>query len=92
MTYGTAYVDLEADAASFELTVRALAEGNSIRSTARIVQLDKDTVRAWLQRAAHQCWLVTLSHWQRLHVTECQLDELWSFVHTKELGGLPLTC
>lgn len=25
-----------------------------------------------------------LSHWQHLHVTACQLDELWSFVHTTE--------
>lgn len=22
--------------------------------------------------------------WRNLHVTECQLDELWSFVHTQE--------
>ena len=25
-----------------------------------------------------------LAFWQRLPVAECQLDELWSFVHTKE--------
>jgi IS1 family transposase len=25
-----------------------------------------------------------LSLWRNLHVIECQLDELWSFVHTKE--------
>lgn len=42
LTYGTAYFDLEADPAIFELTVRALAEGNSIHSTARIVQIDKE--------------------------------------------------
>lgn len=84
LTYGTAYFDLEADPAIFELTVRALAEGNSIHSTARIVPIDKDTVCAWLNRAAHHCRLVMLYHWQNLHVTECQLDELWSFVQTKE--------
>lgn len=94
LTYGTAYFDLEADATIFELAVRALAEGNSIHSTARIVQLDKDTVSAWLHRAAHQSRLVTLFHWQHLHVTECQLDELWSFVHTKEqnLASAKLWC
>jgi IS1 family transposase/transposase-like protein len=84
LTYGTAYFDLEADPALFELAVRALAEGNSIHSTARIVQIDKDTVSAWLNRAAHQCRLVMLYHWRNLSITECQLDELWSFVHTKE--------
>jgi IS1 family transposase/transposase-like protein len=84
LTYGTAYFDLEADPALFELTVRALAEGNSIQGTARIVQIDKDTVCAWLTRAAQQCRWVVLSHWRELTVTECQLDELWSFVHTKD--------
>ena len=66
------------------VTIRALAEGNSIHSTARIVQIDKDTVCDWLNRAAQHCRLVCLSLWQQLHVTECQLDELWSFVHTQE--------
>ena len=84
LTYGTAYFDLEADLALFELTVRALAEGNSIQGTARIVQIDKDTVRAWLTRAAQQCRWVVLSHWRELTVTECQLDELWSFVHIQD--------
>lgn len=84
LSYGTAYYGLESDPAIFETAVRALAEGNSIRATGRIVQIDKDTVCAWLDRAAHQCRAVMLYLWSRLHVTECQLDELWSFVHTKE--------
>lgn len=84
MRYGTAYLGLEADPRIFELAVRALAEGNSLRATARIVQIDKDTACDWLQRAAQHCRLVLLYLWRNLHVQECQLDELWSFVHTKE--------
>ena len=84
LTYGTAYFDLEADPARFELAVRALAEGNSIQGTARIVQIDNDTVCAWLNRAAQPCRLVMLSHWRDLSVTECQLDEWWSFVRTQD--------
>ena len=83
MTCGTAYFDLEADPALFERTVRALAEGNSIQGTARIVQIDKDTGCAWLTRAAQQGRWVVLSHWRELTVTEGQLDEWWSFIHTK---------
>jgi IS1 family transposase/transposase-like protein len=82
--YGTAYCDLNAAPAIFETAIRALAEGNSLRSTARIVQIDKDTACDWLHRAAQQCRLVMLYLWRDLPVTECQLDELWSFVHTKE--------
>jgi IS1 family transposase len=84
LRYGTAYCDLNADPAIFETAVRALAEGNSLRSTARIVEIDKDTACDWLHRAASHCRLVMLSLWQELAVLECQLDELWSFVHTKE--------
>jgi IS1 family transposase/transposase-like protein len=89
LKYGTAYLDLHADQAIFETAVRALAEGNAIRATARIVQVDKDTVCAWLDRAAQHCRRVMLYLWRDLHVLECQLDELWSFVHTKE-DQLPL--
>ncbi len=64
--------------------LRALAEGNSIRATGRIVQVDKDTVCDWLDQVARHCRWVILYLWRNLHVTECQLDELWSFVHTKE--------
>ena len=94
MSYGTAYFDLEAEPAIFELTVRALAQGNSIHTTARIVLLDKDTLCAWLNRAAQQARLVMLYLWQNLQVSECQLDELWSFVHTKEqnLSAAKLWC
>lgn len=84
LTYATAYYELDEDRAIFEMAVRALAEGNSIRSTARIIEKDKDTICDWLNRAAQQSRLVVLYHWQKLHISECQLDELWSFVHTKE--------
>ena len=80
----TAYFELDAPPALFETAIRALAEGNSLRATGRIVQIDKDTACAWLHRAAVHCRLVMLSLWQNLPLTECQLDELWSFVHTKE--------
>lgn len=84
LSYGTAYYGLESDRAIFETAVRALVEGNSIRATGRIFQIDKDTVSDWLDRAALHCRSVILYLWDQLHVTECQLDELWSFVHTKE--------
>jgi len=94
LSYGTAYYGLDADPAIFETAVRALAEGNALRATARIVQVDKDTVCAWLHRVAYHCRTVMLYFWHDLHVSECQLDELWSFVHTKEahLPGAKIYC
>lgn len=84
LSYATAYYSLESDPAIFETAVRALAEGNSLRATGRILQIDKDTVCDWLNRAALHCRAVTRYCWCRLPVAECQLDERWSFVQTKE--------
>jgi IS1 family transposase/transposase-like protein len=84
LRHATAYFELDTDPAIFETAIRALAEGNGVRGTARIVQIDKDTASAWLDRAAQHCRHVLLYLWHDLHLTECQLDELWSFVHTKE--------
>src|SRR6266508_5107123 len=94
LRYATAYFELEADPAIFDIAIRALAEGNSLRSTARIVQIDKDTACDWLDRAAQHCRLIMLYLWHDLRVTECQLDELWSFVHTNEqnLATAQLVC
>ncbi|MBF0584158.1 MAG: helix-turn-helix domain-containing protein [Magnetococcales bacterium] len=84
LRYGTAYFGLESDPAIFEMATRALAEGNSLHSTARIVGIDPETVHDWLDMSAQHCRQVMMYFWRDLPVSECQLDELWSFVHTKE--------
>ncbi|EDN67498.1 conserved hypothetical protein [Beggiatoa sp. PS] len=84
LRYGTAYYDLDVETTLFEIAIRAFAEGNSIRATARILQVDKDTACDWLHRAARHCRIVMLYLWQNLHVTSLQLDELWSFILTLE--------
>ena len=61
-----------------------LTEGNSLRGTGRIVEIDKDTVCDWLDRAGRHCWAVTTYLFDTLHITECQVDELWSFLNQKE--------
>jgi IS1 family transposase len=56
--------------------------------------VDKDTVCAWRHRVACHCRTVLLYFWHDLQVSECQRDELWSFVHTKEahLPGAKIYC
>jgi IS1 family transposase/transposase-like protein len=83
---GTAYASLESDERIITIAMCALAEGNSLRGTGRIVNVDKDTVSHWLSKAGAHCWAVTLSLVHSLHITECQLDELWSFVYKKEMN------
>jgi len=88
LSYGTAYHGLNADRVTFETAVRALAEGKALRAKGRIIQVDKDTFCTWLDRGARHCRTVMFSLWRHLHVRAGQLDELWSFVSTKE-GHLP---
>ena len=54
LNYGTAYDGLGSDAVKFEIARRALADGNSRRATARMVEADKDPIGVWLDRAARQ--------------------------------------
>jgi IS1 family transposase/transposase-like protein len=81
---GTAYFGVHAEESNYTIAMRALAEGNSLRGTGRIVEVDKDTVCDWLDRAGRHCRAVTTYLFDNLHITECQLDELWSFVRKKE--------
>ena len=60
------------------------AASTASRALRDTTQMDKNTVGDWLNRAALPCRSVALYFWGHLHVTECQLDELWGFVHTKE--------
>jgi hypothetical protein len=94
LTYGTAYFDLEAAPAIFALTVRALAAGNAIHRTARLVPMANDTVCAWLNRAAHPGRVGMWYPWQNLPVTAGQRDAVWRVVHTQEhpLAAAPLGC
>jgi IS1 family transposase/transposase-like protein len=63
---------------------KALAEGCGIRTTARILDVDKDTVFRCAFRAAIQCQFVDSILMHHLHLEECQLDEMWSFVYKKQ--------
>src|SRR5262245_54571781 len=81
---GTAYFGVRAEEPNYTIAMRALAEGNSLRGTGRIVAIDKDTVCDWLDRAGRHCRAVTTYLFDTLHITECQVDELWSFVRKKE--------
>jgi transposase-like protein/IS1 family transposase len=81
---GTAYFGVHAAEPNHTIAMRALAEGNSLRGTGRIVEVDKDTVCDWLDRAGRHCRAGTTYLFDNLHITEGQLDELWSFVRKKE--------
>jgi IS1 family transposase len=60
--------------------LKALAEGLSIRATARVFEVDPNTIETWLSQAAEH--LEAVSHFliHDLHLTQVQVDELWALL------------
>jgi hypothetical protein len=81
---GTPLFDLKTDEQTFYDVIACLAEGNGIRATARIKNVDKDTVAAWLDRASQHIEAVSCYLMVNLHFEAVQLDEFWSFVQKKK--------
>ena len=81
---GTAYAGLRTDESTYQSGARHLAEGTSIRATGRLLSLDKDTVCHWLPRLGTHCNRLMSYFFRNLHLSECQLDELWTFIFKKE--------
>lgn len=81
---GTAYAGIRTPEGVYRKGVCHLAEGVSIRATARLMECDKDTVCHWLPRVGRHCRRLLDYFFRHLHLTECQLDELWTFVYKKE--------
>ena len=75
-THGTIFHGKQA---SVELIVRVLAclaEGLGIRATARVFEVDPNTVLQWLVEAAEQLRAFTSYFLCEVHVQQLQLDEL----------------
>lgn len=81
---GTAYAGIRTEPTIYQRGVKALAEGVSIRATGRLIEADKDTVQRWLPIVGQHCGELMNYFFRNLHLTECQLDELWTFVFKKE--------
>ena len=87
---GTAYAGIRTDLNGYLRGATALAEGLSIRATARLLGVDKDTVNHWLPVLGRHCQGVMNHFFRNLHLHECQFDELWTFIYKKEDHLTPL--
>ena len=78
--HNTVFYGLHLSEQTITEALLCLAEGTSLRSCARIKGIDKDTVQRILERARDHCQKVLTTLLKDLNLTECQLDELWSFI------------
>ena len=66
------------------LALQLLLEGNSIRSTERITNLDRNTIMSLLVRAGEKCAALMDAKMRNLPCQKLELDEIWGFVGKKE--------
>lgn len=66
------------------LALQLLLEGNSIRSTERITNLDRNTIMRLLVLAGQRCRGLLLRKIEGVPVKDVEVDEIWGFVQKKE--------
>jgi IS1 family transposase/transposase-like protein len=66
--------------------LKALAEGLDIRATARVFEVDPNTVEKWLRQAATHMEAVSQYLIHDLHLTQVQVDELWALLGKRDEG------
>jgi IS1 family transposase len=77
--------------AAVELIVRVLAclaEGLGIRATARVFEVDPNTVLEWLVEAAEQLRAFSASFLCEVHIRQLQLDELYAVLREVKTGEI----
>jgi IS1 family transposase/transposase-like protein len=66
------------------MILHCLVEGNSIRGTARLCNVEKRTVLNLLKAAGDNCERLLENRLRNAPVNDLQLDEIWSYVAKKE--------
>jgi IS1 family transposase len=87
-THGTIF---HGKGSSVELIVRVLAclaEGLGIRGTARVFEIDPNTVLRWLVEAAEQLKAFSAYFLHELPITQIQLDELYAVLSAVRDGAM----
>lgn len=64
--------------------LHCLVEGNSVRSTARLCDVEKRTVLTMLKLAGENCERLLADRVRNVPVQDVQCDEIWTFVQKKE--------
>jgi transposase-like protein/IS1 family transposase len=82
---------IRTDAEQSARVVELLCEGVGIRATARLTGLDQKTILRILQAAGEHALRLLDAKVQGVKAEQIQVDELWSFVRTKQFNAVPFT-
>ena len=84
-TRATAFFGLHLPDEKIAQIIHHAAEGVGVRATARLLDINKDTVNRVILRAGEHCEIVLSNLLHSLKLKEAQLDELWAFVKKRNL-------
>ena len=84
-TRNTVFFRSHYTASTIRQIILCTSEGNGVRATGRILELSKDGVNKIVLKAGKHSQMVLFNLLNSLHLEECQLDELWTFIQKKKL-------
>jgi IS1 family transposase len=87
-THGTIFHGKQASVERIVHVLACLAEGLGIRATARVFEVDANTVLQWLVEAAEQLRAFSAYFLCDLHVEQLQLDELYAVLRELKAGEM----
>jgi len=85
-THGTIFHGKRVSVDLIVHVIGCLAEGLGIRGTARVFEVDPNTVLGWLVEAADQLRAFSRYFLHDLHLTQVQLDELYVVLSAVKIG------
>jgi transposase-like protein len=83
MTKGTFFFNVKASVALVLEVLRLLSEGMGLRAVCRTKGVTPDAVGSWLVKAGAHVKEVTVSLERAMPLTQCQIDEFWSYILKK---------
>ena len=87
-THGTIFQGKQAAGELIGRVLACLAEGLGIRATARVFEVDPNTVLHWLVEAAEQLRAFSAYFLCDLHLEQLQLDELYAVLRDRKAGAI----
>jgi IS1 family transposase len=86
--HGTIFHGKQAEVELIVRVLACLAEGLGIRATARVFEVDANTVLSWLVEAAEQLRAFSAYFLCDLHLEQLQLDELYAVLRALKAGEI----
>jgi IS1 family transposase/transposase-like protein len=87
-THGTIFHGKRSSAELIVRVIACLAEGLGIRGTARVFEIDPNTVLQWLVEGAEHLKAFSVYYLHELHLNQIQLDELYAVLSAVRDGDM----